>query len=757
MEKSAISCLLVEDEVIIAMAQQRELEKKGYKLIHASSGEKAVDFVLANKSPINLILMDIDLGPGMDGTEAASLILKKRDIPIVFLSSHTEQEVVEKTEKISSYGYVVKNSGIVVLDASIKMALKLHSANQKLKQKNEEMAAINKELIQSRDALIEQEDILAKSEARYRELFNNVNIGVAVYRVENNGEDFIVVGFNKAGLISDKDRWEEIIGKNIKEARPGAEAFGIIEVLKRVWLSGLPETMPASFYSDDRIQGWYGNYVYKLPSGEIVAVFENLTERKELENQLKLKEDQLEYFSFLGDLAENHCIEIDEKLLKALRKLHDTLLIPYKLAFRITLDDKSWAYPETFGKTVIFKENMLDGNKIFARLELLGQEETQVLFNNLAFTEDNKVFMKMVAKRISCMMGRNSDSCSLAEIKDRLDLALAIAGLGIWDYNVTNDTLIWNDRMYELHNVKRESFKGCLGAWINTIYPPDQRRIEDFVKSAMSKPGDYEQEYRVIGSDNELSHIGSLGRVYHDIHGKPQRIVGVSNDNTGKMLLAQSVERQLAEKESLLKEVHHRVKNNIITIESYLSIQADASQNEEIKTALLKAAARVISMRTVYDRLLWDNKYQTLDIKSYIEELVRDVVSLFPEAEGIQTNIQAEAIMMNAKTASTLGMIINELLTNAIKYAFKGRAGGQLNISLAKNGSDIHLVIRDNGYGLDEAYLKGNFSGFGLAIVKALAEQLNGSFKVKNDKGLLAELFFTPDYAKDIEPEFNVR
>ncbi len=122
--------LLVEDEFIIAMGKKKELEKYGYTIQHVNTGEKAVSLVNEN-TDIDLILMDIDLGKGIDGTETAALILKEHDIPIVFLSSHTESDVVEKTEKITSYGYVVKNSSITVLDASIKMAFKLFDANSK--------------------------------------------------------------------------------------------------------------------------------------------------------------------------------------------------------------------------------------------------------------------------------------------------------------------------------------------------------------------------------------------------------------------------------------------------------------------------------------------------------------------------------------------------------------------------------------------------------------------------------------------------
>ncbi|MFC1670361.1 PAS domain S-box protein [Spirochaetota bacterium] len=123
--------LLVEDEVIIALAEKKTLEKYGYKVFSVSTGEKAVETV-EKKSDIDLILMDIDLGKGMDGTEAAEIILKYNDVPVVFLSSHTESEIVEKTEGITSYGYVVKNSGETVLDASIKMAFKLFEERQEV-------------------------------------------------------------------------------------------------------------------------------------------------------------------------------------------------------------------------------------------------------------------------------------------------------------------------------------------------------------------------------------------------------------------------------------------------------------------------------------------------------------------------------------------------------------------------------------------------------------------------------------------------
>lgn len=125
--------LLVEDEAIIALAEKRTLEGFGYQVRVAYTGEDAVDRALDGDSATDLVLMDIDLNNGIDGTEAARRILKKKNVPIVFLTSHAERDVVEKVRGITRYGYVIKNSGSFVLQTSIEMAFELFEANQQIR------------------------------------------------------------------------------------------------------------------------------------------------------------------------------------------------------------------------------------------------------------------------------------------------------------------------------------------------------------------------------------------------------------------------------------------------------------------------------------------------------------------------------------------------------------------------------------------------------------------------------------------------
>ena len=126
--------LLVEDEVILAIREKEVLEAEGYKVVVALNGEKALEIFFGQNVPIDLILMDINLGSGMDGTETAEQILRREEIPVVFLSSHVERSYLERTEKITSYGYVVKGSANTVLLASVKMAFKLHEAHHRLRE-----------------------------------------------------------------------------------------------------------------------------------------------------------------------------------------------------------------------------------------------------------------------------------------------------------------------------------------------------------------------------------------------------------------------------------------------------------------------------------------------------------------------------------------------------------------------------------------------------------------------------------------------
>jgi PAS domain S-box-containing protein len=135
---------------------------------------------------------------------------------------------------------------------------------------------------------------LAASEARFRELFGRIGSGVVVYEAVGDGDDFVVRGFNPAAERIEKIEAAAVIGRRVTEAFPSVVEFGLFDVLRRVWRSGEPQRHPVAIYRDERIEGWRENQVYKLPSGEVVAVYEDATERKRAEAEIRRLNADLE-------------------------------------------------------------------------------------------------------------------------------------------------------------------------------------------------------------------------------------------------------------------------------------------------------------------------------------------------------------------------------------------------------------------------------------------------------------------------------
>ncbi|MDD5492858.1 MAG: PAS domain S-box protein, partial [bacterium] len=138
------------------------------------------------------------------------------------------------------------------------------------------------------------EATLKQNEARFRELYNNMSTCVAVYEAVNKGEDFIIKDINKSCERIEKVNKEEVVNKSVLTVFPGIKAFGLFDVFKKVYQSGLPEHFPLSLYKDSRISGWKDNYVYKLPSGEIVAVYDDVTERKQADEKSRIAKNELQ-------------------------------------------------------------------------------------------------------------------------------------------------------------------------------------------------------------------------------------------------------------------------------------------------------------------------------------------------------------------------------------------------------------------------------------------------------------------------------
>ncbi len=147
--------------------------------------------------------------------------------------------------------------------------------------------------IRNIDDLRKIERALEKSEARYRELFNNMSSGVAVFETHHDGQKFVCIDFNRAAERIENISKENVLDKNVVDVIPSVEKYGLLDVFKRVWATGKPEYFPVAVYRDNELKVWKDNYVYKLPTGEIVTVYDDVTERKDAESKLLMYQEKL--------------------------------------------------------------------------------------------------------------------------------------------------------------------------------------------------------------------------------------------------------------------------------------------------------------------------------------------------------------------------------------------------------------------------------------------------------------------------------
>lgn len=505
---SGHTVLLVEDETIIALAEMQELQSYGYRVEHVQTADQAI--ARSNDPDIDLVLMDIDLGPdSMDGTQAAAAILTRRHIPIVFLSSHTEREVVAKTEKVTSYGYVVKNSGITVLDASIRMAFRLFQARERERVREDELSRQNAELQATEEELRQSNEELQAVQNELREYIETLMLANDELRISEN-------------------RFRSLV-----------------------------ETQ--------------SNYV--------------------------IRTDLDAYYTFV--------------------------------------------------------------NQRFVR-----------------------------------------------------------------DFAHPHEKLVGNYSM-------------------ESIVPEDHAKVFEAVREVIENPDTAAQiEIRKPRSDGRVIPTLWSFSCITNADGMPAEIQAVGFDITDRAALEQALRNEIAEKETLLKEVHHRIKNSIASISQMLELQAEFLPAPEARHALRETVLRIDSLKSVYDMLLRSDQFEELSSRAYLLSLLESLQAFYDPGQSIEFATSIDDFQLHTKHAYLLGIIINELVTNAFKYAFPEDRGPyaqqQIRVLLTRDTSRENLttvLVSDTGTGTTEALDSSNTGGLGSLMVRSLAEQLGGRAIMKGTSG----------------------
>jgi PAS domain S-box-containing protein len=303
-------------------------------------------------------------------------------------------------------------------------------------------------------------------------------------------------------------------------------------------------------------------------------------------------------------------------------------------------------------------------------------------------------------------------------------------------------------------------YRGCNRAFAQTVGFSDPGDVIGRTDFDLSWPKTDALAYRaddanVISSKIAMKHIveqvqaSNGGRMWVDTTKLPMShddgnvygVLGVYEDITARKDAEERIASLLAEKELILKEVHHRIKNNMSTMVGLLALQASRLADPSAVAALEDARRSMQSMGFLYDRLYNSEGFSELPVRTYLGSLVDEILGNFPGIGTVTVEKRIDEFVLDAGRLQPIGIILNELLTNVMKYAF-GDGGGNIVVSAELKAGRVSIAVRDDGVGIPESIGIGRTAGFGLTLVGALAEQLRGVVRIERERGTAVVLEF---------------
>jgi len=739
--------LLVEDEILIAAVEMKSLEKAGFSVISACSGEGAIETV-RKRDDIDLILMDINLGPGIDGVEAATVILKEKDIPLVFLSSHTEPEVVDKTESITSYGYVVKNSGITVLTASIKMAFRLYEArrqierqsreveeaNRRLQELLEELEETNRELVLSRHEIIENRAEVVKSNEKFMLIADSMP--QIVWTAEpGGGMDFLNEVYYR---YTGDDRYAG--GIKFRNVHPDD-----IEKVDNAWKDSV--STGKELEVRHRIKRYDGNYRWFLSRG--IPVYDN-------EGNL------IKWYGTCTDIED--IVLLKEERLRLEHNLLEAQRLSCTGSYEYDMEDKAYyCSDEVFNIVGISREKLKRGAYDFFRFvhpEDLSRvkdiimramaEKTCVSFEHRIIRDDSTV--RYLRQRFETIFDANEKPArligivqditgpaiikeALRESEERWQFALEEAGDGLWDWNILTGEVYFSKRLKELLGYSEDDLENRLESVLNLVHPEDKENVvAEMKKYFKGEIPIYATEHRLKCRDGSYKWILNRGKIIKkNSDSKPQRVIGIFTDVTESRTIKNSLVSALAEKETYMRELQHRVKNSLAMITSLISLELGQSENPDVRRSLKTIEGRVMVLNKLYQLLYSGEGSSELPLDIYLKTIIGSITEGYGDSAGkVSIITELDNIDIDPKRATSIGIILNELLTNSIKYAFRDRDRGTVNVALQMDGNRIMLKVSDDGEGLPENFDSELSGGLGLKLINLLTIQMKGEFRINS-------------------------
>jgi PAS domain S-box-containing protein len=331
--------------------------------------------------------------------------------------------------------------------------------------------------------------------------------------------------------------------------------------------------------------------------------------------------------------------------------------------------------------------------------------------------------------------GRIHVEASLRASEAQLNEAQRIAKLGSWEVDHATGQQRWSDEVFRIFGLEPGSVTPDQSVAKNSVHPDDRATVERAFVESMRDGRPFHLTHRLLLPDGRVTHVEAHG--YTDVgpDGRPLHTRATLQDVTERVIAEAAIRTSLREKEVLLREIHHRVKNNMQTVSSLLQFHAGKVEGPHAAGVFADIHQRLRAMTLVHEKLYGSKDLSEVDFADYVESLVADVVR--PDGRGASVSCATATVPLRLPVGLALpaGMALVELLTNVYKHAFDGRSHGHAWVHVACADGQVSVSVADDGVGMPQGFEPHDTNSFGWSLVRSLAQQLNGTYAIEPRPG----------------------
>lgn len=330
---------------------------------------------------------------------------------------------------------------------------------------------------------------------------------------------------------------------------------------------------------------------------------------------------------------------------------------------------------------------------------------------------------------------------------DQYRKAIEIAQMGLWNWNPVTNEVNWSDEKFALFGFDPQEFEVNMETAFKTVFPEDVAHIGAVLEANLPSENFFEYSYRGIKKQGDIIYVWVRVQVDRNEKGEPVMIHGISQDRTTQVKLENEVrelnrnlENKVLERtadlskksqqnEFLVKEMHHRVKNNLQVISSILNLQKTHLKDPETVDAIELCVRRIKSMAIIHDSLYKFENLSKIHLQTYLDELIE----VYKNDKPIEFKLDVENKELGLDVMVPIGLVLNELIANSFLHAFEDRSSGKISIDL-KFDDQLHLNYKDDGNGIDQ-FKNNSKPSFGMEMIKTLCQGMEGEYSIESSPG----------------------